>query len=367
MKALREKKDLLLNKMESMLNIAEVETRALSDEEMTQYNELKAEVEKINATLKAFEEKFKEQKTEKTEDKGEQEDMKKEETRALEMRNMATGTYENAVPTELSTEVIKKLDELSNVVADVSKVDVVGDFEILVEKAANGKAQILGETDRLSATDLNGFDTVKLSDKRVATEVVVSEKLLNNSPIVSHEYVVEEVAKRVARTLEDEIFNSDGTTNHFGKGLISSVEATEVTKIDIDSIKSLVVSMNPTLLNGAKLYMNRTVFDEVSKLKDGSGQYYLQLTNVVNEGPQYMIFGVPVEITECITEKLIVLANVGQAYKLKVSADNMGVRTLTEKYSDVGCLGFIVNVYFDGAVVDKQAVKVLKTSLGRSK
>ena len=361
MKALREKKAELKEKMGLILKSCETETRALSEEETVAYDEMEKSLKQIELTLT----KLRESKGEDVEMTKEVETTKTEETRAMEVRAMSTTTNVSAVPTNLSNDVIKKLEEQSTVVADVRKITVAGDYEQLVEKSTSGKAQILDEMEKLTAVDIDDFEKVKLTDKRVATEVVVSEKLINNAPVIAHGYIAEEISKRVARTLEDEIFNSTGATKHFGKGLIASGE-TLTGAITIDTIKDLVIGMNPTLLGVAKLYMKRETFAEVSKLKDTTGEYYVQLHTVVNEAPHYMVLGVKIEISDIIPADTIVLANVGQAYLLKQNGD-MGVKMLVEKYSDVGCLGFLINTFFDGAVVNKQAVRVLKASATKSK
>ncbi|WP_017825432.1 phage major capsid protein [Clostridium botulinum] len=358
MKALREKRNELKSKLDSILKPCEIETRALTEEELKDYETIEANLKNIEATIEKMKGIKEGENTEMVKEK--ETETQTEETRAMEVRAMSTTTNVSPVPTNLSNDVIKKLEEQSTVVADVRKITVAGDYEQLVEKSTSGKAQILDEMEKLNAVDIDDFEKVKLTDKRVATEVVVSEKLINNAPVIAHGYIAEEISKRVARTLEDEIFNSNGATKHFGKGLIASGE-TLTGAITIDSIKDLVIGMNPTLLGGAKLYMNRETFAEVSKLKDTTGEYYVQLHTVMNEAPHYMVLGVKIEISDIIPADTIVLANVGQAYLLKQNGD-MGVKMLVEKYSDVGCLGFLINTYFDGAVVNKQAVRVLKTA-----
>lgn len=361
-KSLIEKRNRILEEMGKITEVCQVETRAFTDDESKKFDELKELVEKINQTLSSIDEMKNLSEESKVEEGEEKENMGNTEKRALienEIRAMSTGTMGEAVPAELSTQVIKKLEELAGVVNEADVVKVEGDYQILVEKNTNGKAQILGETEKLNAVDLEDFDVVTLSDKRVATEVVVSEKLLNNSPVVAHEYIVGEVAKRVHRTLENEIINADGTTNRFCKGLTNAVEAKEVAKFDTDELMEMVVGFNPELLKNANFYINRQDLIELSKLKDSTGKYYLTLENIVDEGPHYMIMGVKVLISDFVPAGTIILANIGQAYKLKINGD-MSVRVLKEKYSDIGCIGFLVNAYFDGAVVDKQAVKVLR-------
>lgn len=365
-KKLIEKRNSLLEEMKEITNKSLLETRAFTKDEEDKFNELKELVEQINSTISAIddmkslddEDKTKVSDKEKTENEGES-NMEKRALVEKEVRAMSTGSIGEAVPVQLSNQVIQKLDEIAGLVNETEKVQIVGDYQILVEKNGNGKAQILGENERLDAVDLEDFEVVKLSDKRIATEVVVSEKLINNSPVIAHEYIANEVAKRVYRTLEEQIINGDGSGNNFNKGIVNVVEPVEVSKFDTDVLMEMVVGFNPELVKNAKFILNRKDLVELSKLKDNNGKYYLTLENIVNEGPHYMIMGIPVVISDYMPVGTIALANVKDGYKLKVNGD-MSVKVLQEKYSDIGSLGFIINAYFDGSMVDKQAVKLVK-------
>ena len=367
-KKLIEKRNSLLEEMKEITNKSLLETRAFTKDEEDKFNELKELVEQINTTISAIddmkslddEDKTKVSDKEKTENEGES-NMEKRALVEKEVRAMSTGNIGEAVPVQLSNQVIQKLDEIAGLVNETEKVQIVGDYQILVEKNGNGKAQILGENERLDAVDLEDFEVVKLSDKRIATEVVVSEKLINNSPVIAHEYIANEVAKRVYRTLEEQIINGDGSGNNFNKGIVNVVEPVEVSKFDTDVLMEMVVGFNPELVKNAKFILNRKDLVELSKLKDNNGKYYLTLENIVNEGPHYMIMGIPVVISDYIPVGTIALANVKDGYKLKVNGD-MSVKVLQEKYSDIGSLVFIINAYFDGSMVDKQAVKLVKKS-----
>lgn len=351
-KQLLEKKHELIEKMENIINSIDSEQRAMSSTEEDYYYSLENEVVEINQILAN---------EEKQENIGGINMEKREFAQALlknELRADST-THSNAIPTNISNEIIKKLYEVSNVVADAQYVQANGDLEFLIEKE-DGFAQVLGETDEIEPADLKTFDKVILKDHRIGDLVLVSKKLLMNAPAVGVDYVINTLAKRMARTLEKEIFVADSTSTHLTSGLLKgeSIALTAPGAIAIDDLQKLILEMNPALLNGAKFYMNRETFNKVALLKDSDGKFYVT-RDMINDKPSYKILGIEIQITPSITGLSIVLANVNEAIKLKL-AENTNIQVLTEKYATSGQIGVMAEFYGDVALVNKQAVKVLK-------
>ena len=126
-KQLLEKKHELIEKMENIINSIDSEQRAMSSTEEDYYYSLENEVVEINQILAN---------EEKQENIGGINMEKREFAQALlknELRADST-THSNAIPTNISNEIIKKLYEVSNVVADAQYVQANGDLEFLVEK-----------------------------------------------------------------------------------------------------------------------------------------------------------------------------------------------------------------------------------------
>lgn len=352
-KALLERKLELQEQMESILNSCEIETRNLTTDEESTYQTLETELRDITSQLN---------KNNYMEEKNMDNNLEK---RAFglglangEVRASST-THSNTIPTNISNEIIEKLYEMSNVVANAQMVQTIGDLEFLVEKE-DGFAQVLGETDEIEPTDLKTFDKVILKDKRIGDLVLVSKRLLMNSPVVGTDYLINTLAKRMARTLEKEIFQADGTSTHLTSGLLKgdTVELAVAEAIAIDDLQNLILSMNPVLLNRSKFYMNRETFNKVALLKDTDGRFYVT-RDIINDKPSYKVLGVEIEITPSITGLSVVLANVNEAIKIKL-AENTNIQVLNEKYATSGQLGIMVEFYGDVALVNKQAVKVLK-------
>lgn len=352
-KALLERKLELQEQMESILNSCEIETRNLTTDEESTYQTLETELRDITSQLN---------KNNYMEEKNMDNNLEKREfglgLAKGEVRADST-THSNSIPTNISNEIIEKLYEMSNVVANAQMVQANGDLEFLVEKE-DGFAQVLGETDEISPVDLKTFDKVILKDKRIGDLVLVSKKLLMNSPVVGTDYIINTLAKRMARTLEKEIFQADGTSTHLTSGLLkgNTVELSVGESISIDDLQNLILSMNPILLDRDKFYMNRETFNKIALLKDNDGKFYVA-RDIINDKPSYKVLGIEIEITTSVTGLSVVLANVNEAIKIKL-AENTNIQVLNEKYATSGQLGVMVEFYGDIALVNKQAVKILK-------
>ncbi|WP_346892653.1 phage major capsid protein [Clostridium sp. UBA871] len=351
-KQLLEKKNEIIEKMEAILNSADIEKRAISDAEELTYTSLEKELRELNTILAE---------TEKQENIGGNDMEKREFAQQLlqgEVRSDST-THSNAIPANIANEIVEKLYEVSNVVSNAQMVQANGDLEFLVEKE-DGFAQVLGETDEITPVDLKAFDKVVLKDKRIGDLVLVSKRLLMNAPAVGIDYIVNTLAKRVGRTLEKEIFQADGTATHLTSGLLKGdiVNLSVVDSISIDDLQKLILEMNPVLLNGAKFYMSRETFNKVALLKDADGKFYVT-RDMINDKPSYKVLGIEIEITPSVEGLSVVLANVNSAIKMKL-AENTSIQVLTEKYATSGQIGVLAEFYGDVALVNRQAVRVLK-------
>lgn len=358
-KALQEQKAELLNKMEQLTSNAEVETRALNDEEIKAFEELKKQIEQISKTLEVFD--TKKEMVEEQQPKNEEKEVDKMDTekRALaetELRAIVTSTtHGDAIPEGLYGEIIRKIEEKSNVYAEAKKVDYIGDLAVLVD-GENAEASILDETEELTESDLGASEKVVLKDKRVATLVTVSKHMLNNSPVLTMDFIADKVATRVANTIENQIFNADGTTKKMTSGLLLKGAKIDA-DVTIENILSMVGSMKAAYLNGAKFYCNRETFKTLCGLMDGNGRPYI-VSDVIKDKPSYTLLGIPVVVTDVLKGELV-LANLGEAMMVK-HGQTPQVEVLQETFALKGSVGIMCEAFVDCAVVNPEAVVILK-------
>ena len=196
------------NKMEEILERAKNEERALSEEEISKFNELKKLIEEIDATIKAeeesremdIEEKSKEKENENVEDQETKEpateDEKKEERaftdyivsgkQRANSPGMSYGSNGAIVPTTIAKKIIEKVKELSPIYDKVEKFTTKGALEISVydtdsdATSPTGDVNVAYQGDEFTAlvAGQGKFTSVELKGYSHGALSVISRKLL---------------------------------------------------------------------------------------------------------------------------------------------------------------------------------------------
>lgn len=349
MKKLLEKKAVIISEMESLLNNAEAEVRALAEDEIQKYDELKQQLEALVKTIEAIQEN-----KEITKDEGEEVMATEKRDYEMELRAITSATHGDAIPEGLHGEILKKIEEKSQVYAEAKAVNYVGDLAVLID-GEDAEASILEETEELTEEDLGEIEKVILKDKRIATLVTVSKHMLNNSPVLTMDFIADKVASRISNTIEKQIFNAKGQTKEMTSGLLAKGSKIEGT-ITIENIISMISGLKAGYLKGAKFYCNRETFQALAGLMDGNKRPYL-VADVINNAPAYKLLGVPVVVTDVLNGELV-LANVGEAVMVK-HGQTPQIEILSEAFALKGSVGIMCEAFVDCAVVNPEAVVIL--------
>lgn len=351
MKKLLEKKNLLVEEMQGILNNAQYETRALSQDELQKYDDLKKQLEALIKTIETIQ-----GNKEVTKDEGQGEEVMTTERRDydMELRAITSASHGDAIPEGLYSEILRKIQEKSQVYAEAKTVNYVGDLAVLID-GEDAEASILEETEELTETDLGAVEKVVMKDKRVATLVTVSKHMLNNSPVLTMNFIADKVASRVANTIEKQIFNANGGSKEMTSGLLAKGSKVEGT-ITIENIISMVSGLKAGYLKGAKFYCNRETFQVLAGLMDSNKRPYL-VADVINNVPAYTLLGVPVVVTDILNGELI-LANVGEAVMVK-HGQTPQIELLQETFALKGSVGIMCEAFVDCAVVNPEASVIL--------
>lgn len=357
MKKLLEKKNSIIEEMSSILSVAETETRALSQDEMTQYESLKERLDGIVKTIELLNQQVEEQ-GEKQMDKRELE----QRDYSVELRAMTTAGSANAVPTLLADEIIKEVHERSQLIADIPVVQATGDLEFLLEQKEQA-SEFLSEVEACNPVDLEAFKTVKATDKRIASMTLISKKLLNNSPAFSVEYITSRVADRIANGMEKSLLKKGvRDAKELTNGIHSTdpaniIDTADVNIIDAEDLIKLTASLKQHYVKGAYFVMNRDNFAKIAAMTDGNGRPFM-VASVATENVKHVLLGFPVVISENADAHSIILVNPSSAFRMKVGQD-MQVQALTEKYAEISQIGLLVDMFADVVMVNGEAIKIL--------
>ena len=176
-KALKEKKNALIDEMQSLVNACETETRSMNETEDARFKEIEAEINQIDIEIAeqrslASETVIEDKNTEK---RGNEMD-KELELRAVsdyikgnmtdEVRTMQTSNSGGIIPTTLHDQIVEKLDEVAPLFSQARLFQVEnGKIDIVKESETVSEAAFVGENQDLKTEDFR-LEKVTLSNKR---------------------------------------------------------------------------------------------------------------------------------------------------------------------------------------------------------
>jgi HK97 family phage major capsid protein len=383
------------NKMQEILDKAKSEKRALSEEEIAKFNELKKLILEIDATINAEEEAREmdiEEKKEKPagEVPAEDKEERKEERAFVdfivtgEERATSPGlSYGNngaIVPTTIAKKIIEKVKELSPVYEKVEKFSTKGTLEIPVYGSDNGVDSPTGDVnvayqgDEFTAlvAGQGKFTSIELKGYSHGALSVISRKLLNNADINVTNFLTSKMAQAFAEFWEKELLVGTGAANNHMTGAISTTNLvatgnttyTAANAAKIDNLISLQLAIPQQYQKNAMWIMNKAVFAELRKAKDGAGNYYLAYGKGITSGFEWQFLGKPVYVSENMPEattagNIPVLYGDFAGMAMKIS-QNLEIQLMREKYIDKNAIGIVGWAECDSKIQNHQMIAGLK-------
>ena len=383
------------NKMQEILDKAKSEKRALSEEEIAKFNELKKLILEIDATINAEEEAREmdiEEKKEKPagEVPAEDKEERKEERAFVdfivtgEERATSPGlSYGNngaIVPTTIAKKIIEKVKELSPVYEKVEKFSTKGTLEIPVYGSDNGVDSPTGDVnvayqgDEFTAlvAGQGKFTSIELKGYSHGALSVISRKLLNNADINVTNFLTSKMAQAFAEFWEKELLVGTGAANNHMTGAISTTNLvatgnttyTAANAAKIDNLISLQLAIPQQYQKNAMWIMNKAVFAELRKAKDGAGNYYLAYGKGITSGFEWQFLGKPVYVSENMPEpttagNISVLYGDFAGMAMKIS-QNLEIQLMREKYIDKNAIGIVGWAECDSKIQNHQMIAGLK-------
>lgn len=371
MKKLIEKRNAIIEKMEELTNQANLETRALTEEEIASFDEMKEEVRTIDETLKREEEQRG------IDIKNPVPDSKTEEEKEIRAfaqyirgevnfeeraeQNLGMGQNGAIVPKTIANRIISRVKEISPILNLATIYNVKGELSFPYYDETEQKIQMAyhDEFTKLSSTNAT-FKSKSLKGFVAGALSKVSRSLVNNSDFDLVSYVVEKVAEAVADFLEKELLI--GKTKM--KGLVNAKQVvTSAAKgvITADEIIDVQMELPSKFNSDAVWIMTKGTLKAVRKLKDGDGNYLLNKDFTSEFG--WSILGRPVYITDNMddiaTGSEVIFYGDMSGLVVKF-VENMDIQVLREKYADEHAIGVVAWCEVDSDIIEEQKIAVLK-------
>lgn len=395
-KDLQEKRNKLFNEGKSLYSAEEgVETRSLSEEEKTHAKEIRDEIRSLDTQIETEKvSRVKNQdaiveKRDASENLGENKDMSKEqEVRSMELyiRNeTASDEYRDltasisagnatastpgnggvTIPKNVASDVIAKLDEQAPVFGLAKKLpSVVGSLTVPRQGSLEASS-FTGELENLAQLKPQ-FETVDLTQKRVGSFIQLTEQLLNDSAVDIVSYSIDYLAASLGTALEKNILV--GVPKGFSPVIGNITAENLVTFVDVaaptvEELIDITNAVNPSYLPGSVFVVSRPVYDIMSKLKDGDGQYLFFRGDTATAGhPTFA--GFPVYVSDSLKDNAtsqVIFGNFTRGYSVMVK-EGIALQMVSQDTTQVLAGGRLLAItgYMDGAVVDPFAFAAAK-------
>lgn len=383
--------------MQKILDTAKLEKRALSEEEISKFNELKKLIDEIDATIKAENEARKMDMEENKKETSEEQSQKETESTEKEERafvdfivtgeekranspGMSYGSNGAIVPTTIAKKIIEKVKELSPIYEKVEKFHTSGTLEIPVydvdsdATSPTGDVNVAYQGDEFTSlvAGQGKFKSVELKGYSHGALSVISRKLLNNTDIDMTNFLTNKIAQAFAEFWEKELLVGTGSANNHMTGAISTTNLvatgnttyTATNAAKIDKLIDLQLAVPQQYQKNAMWIMNKAVFTELRKLKDGNGNYYMAYGKGLTGGFDWEFLGKPVYISDNMpaattANNIPILYDDFSGMAMKISQD-LEIQLMREKYIDKNAVGIVGWAECDSKVQNNQMIAGLK-------
>lgn len=373
LKALMEKRAALQEQMERIVEVADAENRAMSEEEMGNFDAAEKEIKAIDETIE------REERARNLERKdfisgGRDEDQVEERAfadyvmgKVTELRageqNITMGNNGAIIPTTIANRIIKEVKDRCPIFEKSTIYNVKGNLKVPVWGKANTTHDIaVGyQTEFTEITaDAGKFTSVDLGGYLAGALTLIGRSVENNGSFSVVDFIVKQMAEEIAAFLEKELLNG---TDDKATGALSTttvMTAASATEITADELIELQSKVKQAYQSGACWTMHPSTFTAIKKLKDGNNRYLLQ-DDVTGEFP-YRLLGKPVYLSDnmpviAASAKSILY---GDYSGLSVNMrENISIEVLREKYATQHAIGVVSWFEFDSKVTDHQKLAVL--------
>ena len=379
LKAFFEKKNSLVEAMEKLVSAAETETRGFTNEELAEYEKLKAELASVDAVIKASEElrsiERKDAPLEPTaveknkvaiEEKAFENYLR---SKAFEMRdgepvdtNITFGDNGAVVPTSIVHKIIDKVVEISPLFAMATRYNAKGTLTIPYYDGETSDITVdyAEEFSELTST-AGSFKSISLTGFLAGVLTKISKSLINNSNFDILGYTINKMGENISVWIEEQLIKGKTDKIDGLSKLTEAVTASAATKLLSDELIDLQEAIPDRYQGDAVWIMSRNTRKAIRKLKDGQGNYLLNRDYTARWG--YVLLGKDVYISKNMPDmaanaKAVLYGDFsGLAVKVSEEAE---IQVLREKYATQHAIGVVSYIEMDSKVENAEKIAVLK-------
>ena len=378
LKELNEKRNALVEEAQGMLDTAKKEERAVNDEEMKRYDEIKAEIENIDKQIKITEE-VRAMEMKPVEEKKElqtREVMPGLEVRMDEVKefadfvrtanlrgdpvNLDKEGSADVIPETIGRWITRKVYDVSPILQRSYRSNVKGKLSLPYYDTTDDHITV-GYQDEFvdMVSHVGKFQTVTLSGFLCGALVKVSKSLLNNTDLDLVSFIVDQMGLDIARFIEGELIHGTEDAVEGLSGLTNTIETATADVITADDVIELQNSIKDVYQANAIWVMSPGTRTALRLLKDQMGIYLLQ--NDITAPFGKTLLGKPVYVSDNMED----LDDAGDAPVIYYGdfsglatkfSENINITVLREHFAIQHALGIVAYFEFDSKVIDNQKI-----------
>lgn len=371
-KKLIEKRAELKTKMQSIIDKAETEERAVTPEESAEFDSAEAEIRAIDDTIAKADKvrgisdvippKTDGMTTKETEERAFADFIR---GRVTEMRageqNITMSNNGAIIPESIANRIIDTVIELCPIFAGAEMYHVKGTLKIPKWTKANGHDITVGFAEEFQELTADGgkFTSVDLAGYLAGALTLIGRSVENNSSVNLVNFVVRKMSEKIAEFLEKSLLI--GSTNTQGAlSTANTVTAANADSLCFSDLVKLQSAVKQPFQKNACWTMNPETFTSVKLLTDTNGRPLLEPDST--KAFPYTLLGKTVHISDNMPKIDASAKSVlyGDYSGLSVNMrENISLEILREKYATQHALGIVAWFEFDSKVTDEQKLAVL--------
>ena len=369
LKGLMEQRADLVEELKTITDTAEMEKRALSEDEEKKFDDIEGKIKKIDSTIERMERARNIPVGKKEEKKKVDETKEQLEERAFEAYvrgevlqeradvNLTTGDNGAVIPSSIAGKIIKKVHDICPIYQLATKYNVGGTLSIPYYDESEGNITMAYATEFTDLDSTSGkFKSIELKGFLAGALSKISKSLINNSQFAIVPFVVNEMAASISRWIENELLN--GTTDKIeGLSKVSGITAKSSTAVTSDELIDVQEEIPDVFQADAIWIMNKKTRTAIRKLKDNDGNYILNKDATSRWG--YTLFGKDVYTSENMPEMAAgnraILYGDMSGLAVKIS-ETMNIEVLREKYATQHAIGVVAWMELDSKVENSQKI-----------
>lgn len=342
------------------------ETRAISEDETKEYEEVTREITSLDQRIEILETKEREfvnTEVDKLDVSQELREFLKNPSISLRAYGTGAGNVFKAsdagaiIPKTLSDKIIEKILAESDVLPKLTRYTLTG--ELLIPKFDASTLSVAFYEEFAETVESNAqFTSIKLTTFRISGLLKIAQELIHNVKFDIESFLTSKIAESFRLFLEKSVVQ--GASGKFDSLFTASTENTlTLAKKDTYSINDLIdlqAKLKSAFQSKAVFVMHKDTLTILRKLQDNNGQYYVLPD--VTRGFGLQVLNTSILTTDYAPAGQVLYADLS-TYGLCVS-EEMNIQVLNEKFATQHAVGVSIHGQFGGKIVDEQAFALLK-------